>query len=259
MNGVEYARRQWAWRSWHRALEALPDLRGKTVLDLGCSIGDLAAALTTRGAEVIGLDLDRDCLEAARARALPGAVFEERDLRGPLGLTRKVDGVWGSFVAGYFVDLRAVLPAWTEALRPGGFVALTEVDDLFGHEPLDPRTRALFQGYAREALAAERYDFHMGGRLRDYLEQGGFTVTKEIALPDRELSFDGPASPEVLAGWRARFDKMRLLQDFCGAEYEKIRDDFLDCLARPDHRALARVVFVVATRRAVAGSVSGRT
>jgi hypothetical protein len=39
---------------------------------------------------------------------------------------------------------------------------------------------------------------------------------------------------------------MKLLRDFCGAEFDEIRDDLLDCLARPEHRARARVVCVIA-------------
>jgi hypothetical protein len=165
----------------------------------------------------------------------------------------------------YFTDFQAVLPHWTAPLRPGGFVALTEIDDLFGHEPVRPRTRALLERYARDALAAGRYDFHMGHRLRGHLERAGFAVTTEAALPDLELAFDGPARGDVLTGWRERLDGMRLLREICGEEFEDVREDFLACLARPDHRARARVILVVASvpadggGRGAAGAVSGRT
>jgi len=248
MSWVEHIRRQWEWRSWPRALDLLPDLRGRTVLDLGCAAGDQAAALAERGARVHGLDTNREMLVAARRRNIPGAVFEERDLRGPLDIGVPVDGVWSSFVAAYFIDLPAVLPSWTATLVRGGFVALTEIDDLFGHEPVRPRTRALFDAYARDALANGRYDFHMGSKLRRHLEAAGFAVTVEESLPDLEFAFDGPARPGVLEGWRERFEYMRLLPGFCGSEYEEVREDFLACLARQDHRAHARVVFVVATK-----------
>lgn len=245
---VEHIRRQWTWRSWPRAFALLPDLHGRTVLDLGCAAGDQAAALQARGARVIGIDASREMLEAARTRGIPGAVFEERDLRGPLGIETPVDGVWASFSAAYCTDLQAVLPSWTAALVPGGFVALTEIDDLFGHEPVRPRTRELFEAYARDAFAAGRYDFHMGGRLRRHLESAGFVVQAEESLPDLEFAFVGPAREDVLAAWRERLDSMRLLPAFFGEEYGAVRDDFLACLARPDHRARARVVCVVAIR-----------
>ena len=40
----EYARQR-AWRPWAGIFEALPPLAGRTVLDLGCGPGDVAAEL----------------------------------------------------------------------------------------------------------------------------------------------------------------------------------------------------------------------
>lgn len=228
------------------------------MLDLGCAAGDQAAGLAERGARVIGLDTNREMLDAARARRIPGAVFEERDLRGPLGIDTPVDGVWASFAAAYFIDLPAALRHWTATLRPGGFVALTEIDDMFGHEPVRPRTRALFDAYAEDALVRGRYDFHMGGKLCRHLEASGFVVTAETSLPDLEFAFDGAGRPDVLQGWSERFEYMRLLPSFFGAEYEEVRDDFLACLARPDHVARCRVVCVVATRPAAIRRTASR-
>jgi len=53
----------------HRAdLEG--DIEGKTVVDLGCGTGMLALAATLRGPrQVVGVDIDRDPLETARANA----------------------------------------------------------------------------------------------------------------------------------------------------------------------------------------------
>ncbi|HLE84253.1 MAG TPA: class I SAM-dependent methyltransferase [Thermoanaerobaculia bacterium] len=241
-------RRQFTWRDWTRVFDLLPPLGGQTVLDLGCGVGDLAAELVGRGARVIGIDLNEELLAAAWGRGLANTEFRKANLREPLALDGEVDGLWGGFIAAYFPDLPAALSRWAEHLRPGGWVALTEIDDFFGHEPLAERTRELFDGYAREALAAERYDFHMGRKLRGHLERGGFRVTKELVLADRELSFDGPADPEVVEAWRARLERMRLLRDFCGPALETLREDFLSCLTRADHRSLARVCFCLATK-----------
>src|SRR5690606_15088286 len=112
-------------------------------------------------------------------------------------------GLWCSFVAAYFPQLDEVLRHWREALVPGGWAMLTEIDHLLGHEPVDETTRELLQGHAERARSAGRYDFHMGGKLRRHLEASGFTVVSEFTLDDDELSFDGPASPEVLEAWRA--------------------------------------------------------
>ena len=253
MSLVDEYRAQSAWRRWGTILDALPPLGGRTVLDLGCGIGDQAAALTARGARVIGFDLDDELLRHARARGLANAEFHAADLRSPLPIAAPADGIWCSFAAAYLLDLPSALRVWKGHLRTGGFIVLVEVDDLFGHEPLAARARTRLDAYAREALAAGRYDFHMGRRLRGHLELTGFTVSRILTPEDDELSFTGAASREVLEAWRRRFDRMPLLRDLCGPEFAAVRDDFLACLASADHGSLCRVVCCLATNAMDAG------
>jgi SAM-dependent methyltransferase len=234
-------KRQFGWRDWASVFAALPPLDGHTVLDLGCGAGDQAAELVARGARVIGVDTNDEFLADARARGLPNTDFRLGDLRAPLDIDEPMDGLWCSFTAAFFPDLQAALARWTTHLRPGGWIALTEIDDLFGHVPVQPRTKALFDAYAHEARAAGRYDFHMGRRLREHMERCGFAVSTVLTLADRELSFDGPAEAEVLNAWRNRLDRMKLLHEFCSVEFERVRDDFLCCLSRTDHRSSATV------------------
>jgi SAM-dependent methyltransferase len=241
-------RRQAHFRPWPRIFEALPPLHGKTVLDLGCAVGDQAAELVARGARVIGIDGNEELLREARARGLSDAEFREADLRAPLDVGVAVDGLWCSFAAAYFPDLSTALASWSPALRAGGFAALTEIDDLFGHEPLSAQARSLLEAYAQEALAAGRHDFHMGRKLRPHLERAGFTVSRELTLEDRELSFGGPAAPQAVDAWRARFDRMTLLREFCGGQFERVRDEFLGCLTRADHRSTAKVYCCIAAK-----------
>ena len=254
MSLASHHRRQYGWREWPAIFAELPSVEGQTVLDLGCGVGDQAAELVARGAHVVGVDVNEELLGEARSRGLAGAEFRTADLRAPLDLGKAADGIWSSFAAAYFPDLSAVLEIWKRGLRPGGWIALTEIDDLFGHEPLGARTRALLEGYAREALAAGRYDFHMGSKLEEHLTHAGFSVSRELALADQELSFTGPARPEVIEAWRARLEGMRLLCEFCGRNFEQVRDDFLGCLARADHRSTARVVCCIAAQAPQTGS-----
>lgn len=249
MSLAEEYRRQAAWRPWSRLFDALPPLRGQTVLDLGSNVGDQAAELVARGARVVGVEMIEELLRFAQARHLANAEFRQGDLRALPDLGVTADGIWCSFAAAYFPDLPRVLEAWRERLRPGGWIALTEVDDLFGHEPLAPRTRSLLEAYAAESFAAGRYDFHMGGRLQKHLKASGFTVTRDFTVEDLELSFHGPARADVLEAWRDRFDRMRLLRDFCGGEFEQVRQDFLGGLASSGHRSLATVRCCIATRQ----------
>jgi SAM-dependent methyltransferase len=242
-------RGQHRWRDWPAVLDALPPLEGRTVLDLGCGEGGVAAELVGRGARVIGVDLNDDLLRAARGRNLANAEFRRADLRtlDGLDLDDPADGLWSSFAPAYFPDLAPVLVAWRAHLQPGGWAALTEIDDLFGHAPLDPRTKSLLDACAREFLEAGWYDFHMGRKLAGHLEGAGFTVSETFTVQDRELAFDGPAAPDVLEAWRRRLDRMKGLQDFCGEEFVAVREEFLGCLGRSDHRSTASVRSCVAT------------
>lgn len=245
---AEY-RRQFQWRDWGRILEALPPIQNRTVADLGCGVGDLAAELAARGAFVTGFDASEDLIQHARSRGIPNATFRTLDLRGELDGAIAADGIWCSFTVAYFVDLAAALARWRTVLKPGGWIAITEIDDLFGHEPLPSGTKAVLDDYSAEALAAGRYDFRAGRRLAGQLEQTGFRVERSLILADRELSFDGPAETAVIEAWRARLDRMKLLEEFAGAGFAQVKADFLSCLQRADHVSQARVCSCLAFRR----------
>lgn len=240
-------KRQFDWRSWSEVMDLLPPLVGTTVLDLGCGIGDQAAQLAKRGARVLGLDTNGELLAAAQARSIPNAEFRLGDLKAidDLGV---FDGIWSSFAAAYVPDLAPTLAHWRPHLAPRGWVALTEVDDLFGHAPLLSNTTSLLAAYAQDALTTNRYDFHMGRKLSGHLESAGFSVADARTLPDGEFSFDGPADANVLAAWSSRFDRMNRLRTFCGETFDLVRDDFLAALSRTDHRSSAKVYVCVATR-----------
>lgn len=244
----EYAR-QAARRRWDALFEALPELAGRRVLDLGCGAGHQAELLAARGARIVGLEADEELLLAGRARAPERVEFRSADLRDELPELGAFDGLWSSFVAAYFVDLDAALARWTGPLRSGGWIALVEVDDMFDHGPLGDEVKELLERYVQDSLVKRRYDFRMGRRLAPALAAAGFERIRELDLPDEELAGPGPARAEVLAAWRARFERMRLLQAHCGAEFERVRESFLGCLARPDHRSTARVVACVAFQR----------
>jgi ubiquinone/menaquinone biosynthesis C-methylase UbiE len=219
-------------------------------LDLGCGIGDQAAELIARGARVIGVDANEALLDVARSKQLETAEFRAGDLIQLPDIGVLADGVWSSFASAYLPDFSPVLSSWKRHLKPQGWIALIEIDDLFGHDPLSSETKSLLDGYARQALAARRYDFHMGRKLRAHLERAGFDVSDELTLEDRELSFQGRADPDVVDAWRSRFERMKPLKDFCGASFESARDDFLFCLTRADHRAAAKVCCCIARVRA---------
>ncbi len=244
---IDEYKSQFAWRSWQVVFDLLPPVNNATVLDLGCALGDQAAALAARGARVIGVGSDPLLLAHAQARHIPGARFILGDLKALPDVGSPVDGIWCSFATAYLPNLGPSLASWAKRLKPNGWLALTEIDDLFGHEPLQLSTHQLLAEYANSAYASNTYDFFMGRRLRSHLENAGFCVFNELTLPDLEFSFLGPAEPPVREAWSARFERMNSLQHFCGPRFDEVRTDFLAALAHPQHRSHSKVICCLAT------------
>jgi len=99
------------------------DVRGRSVLDVGCAAGHLTAALAERGADVLGLDASGELVAAARARFGAVARFERADITQPLDVaSASIDLVTASLVLHYVEDWAPVLGEFRRVLRPGGAV-----------------------------------------------------------------------------------------------------------------------------------------
>jgi demethylmenaquinone methyltransferase/2-methoxy-6-polyprenyl-1,4-benzoquinol methylase len=112
-------------QSWRRdtiAALALPE--GSLVLDVACGTGDLSRLARRRGYRVIGADLSRGMLAANHS----GAPLLQADC-SQLPFT---DGAFDGLVCGYalrnFSDLAGALTETARVIRPGGRLAMLEVD-----------------------------------------------------------------------------------------------------------------------------------
>ena len=236
------------WRHRDEALACIPVQAGQRILDLGCGVGQVAARFHRLGAQVIAVDGNEQLLEVARTRH-PEVRFERLDLGELTPATfGPVDGIWASFVAAYAPHLDSAVTRWSDCLVPGGWVALVEMDDLFGHEPLPSAMRDQIHEFYASARADGRYDFQCGHRLAGAVARAGLTIIHEGTLPDDELSFQGPAPADVLEAWRLRLQRIVGLKAFLGARFAEFERTFLHALASPEHRSRTRVVLVVARR-----------
>ena len=110
------------WRRETIAALALPE--DALLLDVACGTGDLSRLARRRGYRVIGADLSRGML-AANSTGTP--LLQADCARLPFS-----DGAFDGLVCGYalrnFSDLPAALAETARVVRPGGRLALLEVD-----------------------------------------------------------------------------------------------------------------------------------
>jgi ribosomal protein L11 methyltransferase len=125
-------------------------LSGRRVLDIGTGSGVLAMAAALSGAaEVVGLDVDQDAIDAARTSAalntLPPVIrFEASDLR--VAPPAPADVVLANLTGGM---LRVTADRLDSLLRPGGTLIISGFDDTE-----EPAVRAAF-GSRRQTARLE--------------------------------------------------------------------------------------------------------
>lgn len=107
----------------------LGDVRGRTVLDMGCGTATNAIAMAEAGADVTAVDFSQGML--AQARQKPGAArvrFIEHDLESPLPLeTDAFDMVLCSLMLEHVSKLDGVFAEMARLCRPGGRVIVIEM------------------------------------------------------------------------------------------------------------------------------------
>lgn len=131
-------------RDTDRFLDGLPLAPAARCLDVGCGIGAVSAQIARRlgpGGSVLGIDIDEHYVAMARERAgAPAAsvTFAKRgveELEGQEG--GAYDLVYSRFLLSHLRDPVGALAAMVRAARPGGYVAVEDVDfgGAFCHPP----------------------------------------------------------------------------------------------------------------------------
>ena len=249
MSAVEKISREYPWRRWSEIYPYLGDLSGAQVVDLGCGIGDQARDLSQLGAYVFGVDGNWEVIDHARSRRISRTQFVCANIINIKDMWLKSDGVWTSFTAAYFPKFDVLTRSIDNVLKPGGWIAITEVDDLFYHEPLDSRWVELIEKYYARSIKEGIHRFRSHAHVNEVLSKQGWRIEVDRRLDDDELCFAGAASPEVLEAWRARLSSMmpRFLDRF-GDMAIGFDSAFLECLASKKHRSRSWVWFILARR-----------
>ena len=236
-------------RDWAQIYDVLPSLENSSVLDLGCGPGYQARDLAKRGARVVGVDINPERIEHATAQGRRRCEFIVGDMfnLAELGLG-EFDGIWSSFAAAYCTDFEPILEHWIGFLKPGGWIALTEMSGLFDHEPLDPEMRDRLRAFYRERFELGTYDFFAGSKLGEVVDRSGLRTRQSRLVADAELSTSGPLAPAAAQSWERRLDRMNSLAGFFGSDFEAFRTAFLSAITSDEHTSQCTVQCVLATK-----------
>ena len=160
---------------------------GVRVLDVGCGSGELTRWMAELAgpAEVVGVDVDLTVLSIARDRwsehpAAPRFVLADAAALPPaLG---RFDVVYARFLLSHQTDPLSVLRELRELCRPGGVVAVEDVDipAMF----CEPRSAAYDRAtelYCRAAVARGA-DPRLGPRLAALFDEAGFERVEADAI-----------------------------------------------------------------------------
>jgi SAM-dependent methyltransferase len=196
-------------------IEWVGDLAGgqpRQILDLGTGTGTGAFALARRfeGADVIAVDVSAPMLDRLRAKArelgMTGRVQAvQTDLDAAWPATGPVDLVWASNSLHHVKDPDQVL-AWVfAALRPGGLLAVAEMDSFprFLPDDIGPGLETRLHAVLAEVRAAELPYLHSDWGPR--LSAAGFTIEAR-----RTFDIDLAAPLPALAGRYAQASLTRL-------------------------------------------------
>jgi 2-polyprenyl-3-methyl-5-hydroxy-6-metoxy-1,4-benzoquinol methylase len=107
-------------------LDAIGDVTGLDILDVGCGEGYMARELASRSArQVNGIDTSREQVKAAEAAMVPGTSFGEASASDLPFAPESFDVVLANHLLNDLPDIAGPVGEFARVLRPGGrFVAL---------------------------------------------------------------------------------------------------------------------------------------
>jgi SAM-dependent methyltransferase len=222
---VEPGRRAWAseepsWGIWQvpeAELQALPDVAGLDVIELGCGTAYWSAWLARRGARVTGIDNSERQLETARLFqhefGLDFPLLHASAEAVPLG-DAAFDLGFSEYGASIWADPYLWVPEAARLLRPGGrlvFLVNGTISILCAPDDDEPAGDRLLRDYFGihrfEWPGYESVDFHLGyGDWIRLLRANGFEIENliEVRAPEgAPPSRFGFVTPEWARRWPA--------------------------------------------------------
>ncbi len=183
---------------------------GLSCLDVGCGGADATLELARRvgpSGRTVGVDIDATKLELARCeaaeRGLRHVSFEELDIR-ETSLDHRFDVVYSRFLLTHLSDPAGAVAAFFQHLRPGGVVAVEDID--FSGYFSYPESNAFrrYQALYCATVSRRGGDPNIGPRLPSLLERAGFedigvSVVQPVGTRG-EVKLLNPITMENIAG-----------------------------------------------------------
>ncbi len=221
--------------------------RGMQVLDIGSGAGDvslLAARMVGSDGAVLGIDKALSSVEIARRRVAALGVenihFEESDL-AVFATDKKFDAIVGRFVLLYVPDRTTVLRSLLRHLKPGGIVALQELDISQISEVPPSELFMQARRWILEAFAAGGTELDMGTKLYATFLRAGLPAPNMMAATPVAC---GPTSPGYEDMVRVLRSLLPLIERSGIANIAEIGIDTLAERLREDAVANDRVIFL---------------
>lgn len=208
---------------------------GMRLLDCGCGPGSITVDLAeiVAPAQVIGIDLDSESLDYARAlaaqRNVPNVCFETGSIYDLLFADNAFDAAFVHAVLDHLHDPLAALAELRRVVRPGGVVGIrsTDADGLLFAPP--NATLSLYGELQEQAVQRNGGNLRLGKSLRGLLNRAGFVNVEASASYD---TFGNPDAIRMMGNYLA---SSILETDWADGETrEKISEAAKEWAEKPD-------------------------
>ncbi|HEY4633347.1 MAG TPA: class I SAM-dependent methyltransferase [Candidatus Limnocylindrales bacterium] len=181
--------REWLKRTLHLdVLDALerhvPTPSGRSLLDVGCGIGEFIDTARERGWDAYGLEPSIEAAEFARSRGRPVVCATIEDYLAQGGPPAPPDAVVLTNVLEHLTEPIALLRRAREIVRPGGALVVRVPNDF---NPLQLMARDALGHAAWWIAAPDHVNYFTHESLRRVVEANGFEVVDQWADFPMEL------------------------------------------------------------------------
>jgi ubiquinone/menaquinone biosynthesis C-methylase UbiE len=183
--------------------------KGMQSIDVGCGIGLLTMLMheISGRAKTVGVDGSLARIESARSRVSPvasGIEFENADADALPMDAASFDFAWSRFLFEYLPDPSSALTEMIRVTRPGGIVAVADLDaQLMNFHPQSASIRNGMQE-ALHLLAQDGFDPWIGRKLYAMFKSRGMQQVKATVVPYQ--TYCGGLPSEAQDNWRRKLD-----------------------------------------------------